>query len=91
MLEPYRAAGLKLHPEKCHLFRPEVEYLGHLVGQEGVHPLPEYIKVVKDWPLPTNKTQVRTFLGKVGYYRRFIKGYSAIAEPWTSVAGKEGE
>ncbi len=91
VLERYRTAGLKLQPEKCHLFRPEVEYLGHLVGQEGVRPLPDYIKAVKEWPMPTNKTQVRTFLGKVGYYRRFIKGYSAIAEPWTSVAGKEGE
>ncbi len=89
VLGRYRRAGLKLQPEKCFLFRPEVEYLGHLVGQEGVHPLPDYVKAVKDWPLPTTKTQVRTFLGKVGYYRRFIKGYSAIAEPWTSVGGKE--
>ncbi len=60
-----------------------------LVGQDGIHPLPNYVKAVKDWPLPINKTQVRTFLGKVGYYRRIIKGYSTIAEPWTSVAGKK--
>ena len=43
--------------------------------------MPEYTKAVRDWPVPNTRTQVRAFLGKVGYYRRFIKGYSSIAAP----------
>jgi hypothetical protein len=45
--------------------------------------------VVQKWPLPTNKTEARSFLGKVGYYRRFIKDYAAIAKPWTDIVGKD--
>jgi hypothetical protein len=38
---------------------------------------------------PTNKTEARSFLGKVGYYRRFIKDYAAITKPWTDIVGKD--
>jgi hypothetical protein len=88
VLEAHRKAGLKLQPAKCQLFQSEVEYLGHVVGANGISPIPEYTKAVADWPLPTTRSEARTFLGKVGYYRRFIKDYSAIARPWTDVAGK---
>ena len=77
----YRKAGLKLQPDKCKMFQSEVEYLGHLVGADGVKPVPSYLDVVKDWKMPTTKTEVRVFLGKCGYYRRFVKGYSGIAKP----------
>jgi transposase InsO family protein len=83
----FRKAGLKLQPSKCKLFREEIEYLGHLVSAKGILPLPDYISIVKDWPLPTSKTQARAFLGKVGYYRKFVKGYSSLARPWTDVTG----
>ena len=88
-LDAFLKANLILQPEKCHLFQSEVEYLGHKVTKDGLKPVAEYVKLVKDWPLPTNKTQARAFLGKVGYYRRFIKGYSGIAAPWTDVTGKK--
>ncbi len=88
VLLAHREAGLKLQPSKCHLFQEKVEYLGHLVSAEGVGPVPDYVKAVKDWPLPKTKSEARTFLGKCGYYRRFIRNYSAIAGPWTDVTGK---
>ncbi len=88
ILQVHRQAGLKLQPSKCQLFREEVEYLGHLVSAHGVKPVPTYLKVIKDWPMPTTKSEVRIFLGKAGYYRRFIKGYSGIAGPLSDVAGK---
>lgn len=74
-------AGLKLQPEKCQLFRSSIDYLGHVVSSEGIHPIPEYLDVVATWPTPKTRSQVRTFLGKVGYYRRFIPQYAAIAGP----------
>lgn len=83
VLQAHRQAGLKLKPEKCHFFRKEIDYLGHTVNEKGIQPMEAYIKVVKDWPLPVSRSQVRTFLGKVGYYRKFIRDYAAIAAPLT--------
>ena len=88
VLEAHRQAGLKLPPAKCALFRKEIEYLGHVVTGRGIRPTDKYIYVVQDWPLPKTKSEARTFLGKVRYYRRFIQDYSAIAAPWTSATGK---
>lgn len=88
VLEAHRKAGLKLQPSKCQLFQEEIEYLGHIISAQGVRPPAKYVQVVKDWPLPRTRTEARAFLGKVGYYRRFIQGYSALAAPWTDVTGK---
>ena len=88
-MKAHRKAGLKLQPEKCQLFQEKVDYLGHSVSAEGIRPQEEYLRVVKDWPIPSTKSEARVFLGKVGYYRRFIKNYSKIARPWTDVTGVE--
>jgi len=85
VLEAHAKAGLRLQPSKCQLFRSEIEYLGHLVTADGLKPMEKYLKVVKDWPMPKTRSQVRVFLGKVGYYRRFIKDYAAIARPLTDL------
>ena len=89
VLKAHRKAGLKLQPEKCQLFQKQVDYLGHLVSAEGIRPQEAYLKVVRDWQIPSTKSEARVFLGKVGYYRRFIKNYSKIARPWTDVTGVE--
>lgn len=73
--------GLKLRPEKCHLFRTEVKFLGHRVSAEGVSPDPDKVSAVQEWTPPKTVRQVRSFLGFVGYYRRFIKDFSKIAKP----------
>ena len=88
VLQAHARAGLKLQPSKCQLFQSQVEYLGHLISKDGVRPLPDYVKAIQDWVMPTSKSEARVFLGKVGYYRRFIKNYSALARPWTDVTGK---
>ena len=75
------SAGLKLSPEKCSFFCDEVSYLGHVVSAKGIFPNPDYVKIVAKWPTPNTRAKVRTFLGKTGYYRRFIKDYSKIAGP----------
>ena len=88
VFQAHRRAGLRLQPAKCQLFRPEIEYLGHMVSQEGITPVPRYTEIVRTWPLPRTRTEARAFLGKVGYYRKFIPDFSAKAGPWTDVTGK---
>jgi hypothetical protein len=85
----YRRTGLKIQPSKCHLFQAEIEYLGNFISKDGVSTVPKYVQVVQKWPLPTNKTKARSFLGKVGYYRVFIKDDAAVAKPWTDIVGKD--
>ena len=71
--------NLKLKPSKCDFFRSQVTYLGHVVSKEGIHTDPSKIDAVRNWPVPRCTKDVRKFLGFTGYYRRFIKGYAAIA------------
>ena len=84
----YRHAGLKLQPEKCHFFRKKVNYLGHTVSEKGIEPVEEYLKLLKEWPAPTTVTEIRSYLGKTGYYRRFIQNYAGIAAPLTNLTAK---
>ena len=74
-------AGLKLSPEKCKLFQHKIKYLGHIVSAEGIATDPRKIRCVQEWPVPQNIEQLRSFLGFVGYYRRFIKDFSKISRP----------
>ena len=74
-------ASLKLKPSKCDLFRKEIKYLGHVVSNEGISTDPDKIKSVTEWPQPTTVTEVRSFLGFVSYYRRFIPNFSKVARP----------
>ena len=81
IFDKLKAAGLKLKPSKCELFKKQINYLGHVVGQEGVSTDPDKIKAVTEWPRPTTFTEVRSFLGFVSYYRRFIPNFSKVAKP----------
>ena len=76
-----KAAGLKLKPSKCDLFKQQINYLGHVVSKEGVSTDPEKIKAVTEWPQPITLNEVRSFLGFVSYYRRFISNFSKVAKP----------
>jgi RNase H-like domain found in reverse transcriptase/Reverse transcriptase (RNA-dependent DNA polymerase) len=70
-----------IKPKKCTIATHEVELLGHLVTREGIKPSPSKVKAVADYPRPTSKTELRAFLGLIGYYRNFVHGCSRIMEP----------
>ena len=86
-----REHGLKLKPSKCHLFKTEVGYLGHVISEKGIATDPAKVEVVKKWPTPKSKKDVRAFLGFTGYYRRFIRNYAQVAKPlFGLIGGKRG-
>ena len=88
IFERLRKAGLKLKPKKCSLFKREILYLGHVVSHKGVSCDPEKVEAVARWTAPRTVRQVRTFLGTVGYYKRFIKGHADICKPLYNLTKK---
>ncbi|KAI3814135.1 hypothetical protein L1987_18882 [Smallanthus sonchifolius] len=73
---------------KCEFWIREVQFLGHVVNEKGIHVDPSKIEAIKNWAAPTTPTEVRQFLGLAGYYRRFIEGFSKIAQPLTALTQK---
>jgi hypothetical protein len=75
---------------KCAFGERTVAYLGHVISEDGVAMDAAKVRAVLDWPRPQSVHTVRSFLGLAGYYRRFIKDYSAIAEPLMQLLRKSG-
>ncbi|GJW22863.1 putative reverse transcriptase domain-containing protein [Tanacetum coccineum] len=65
---------------KCEFWIPKVQFLSHVIDSQGIHVDPAKIESIKDWASPKSPTEIRQFLGLVGYYQRFIEGFSKIAK-----------
>ena len=74
---------LSMKLSKCHFYAKEIQYLRHILGMEGIRPVPAKTEAIKAMHPPVNPKQVRAFLGLVGYYRKFIKNFAKIAKPLT--------
>ncbi|EEB88864.1 hypothetical protein MPER_13114 [Moniliophthora perniciosa FA553] len=79
---------LHLKLKKCEFHTKEVEYLGVIVTPNGVRMDPSKVKVIRDWPVPTNLKELQAFLGFANFYRRFIDNYSGIVKPLTTLTSK---
>ena len=91
VLQRFREANLKLKAKKCTFFKKSVQYLGHIVSEEGISCDPEKIKAVKEWTDPRNKNEVQSFLGLASYYRKFIHNFSSIAAPLYDLTKKNAK
>ena len=89
VFERLRHAKLKLGATKCTFAAKEVSYLGHRVTEEGLLPDPSLLAAIRDIPPPKTATEVRSFLGLAGYYRRYVKGFAAIAAPLHALTRKD--
>ena len=88
IFERLRKAGLKLKLQKCSFFKKHIQYLCHLISDEGIQPLPEKLESIAKMPVPQNTKQVKQLLGLVGYYRKFVPCFSDIAWPLTQLTRK---
>ena len=89
VLETLRKHKLYAKLSKCAFFQQSVTFLGHRISAAGVHVDDEKVKAVREWPTPTNVKAIRSFLGLCGYYRKFVKGFSATALPLTELTKSE--
>ena len=81
VLARLRRAQLYANPHKCKFFEDEVEFLGFIIGRDGVRMDSSRIATVREWPEPKSYRDVQVFLGFCNFYRRFIRAYSKIAAP----------
>ena len=74
---------------KCQFWLDSVAFLGHVISAEGVSVDPQKIEAIVNWKPPTNVTEIRSFLGLAGYYRKFVEGFMKLASPLTKLTRKE--
>jgi hypothetical protein len=89
VLGKLRAHKLYAKFSKCEFWLEKISFLGHILTAEKVAVDPGKVKTVSNWQQPTNVSEIRSFLGLAGYYRRFIEGFSKIARPMTELLQKE--
>ena len=83
-----RTTQFKLKKSKCSFFKKELYYLGHLLITEGIKPLIEKVKAIHEMKPPMTQKGVREFLGRVGYYRKFINSFADAARTLTKLTRK---
>ncbi|XP_073112178.1 uncharacterized protein [Elaeis guineensis] len=89
VLETLREKKLYAKLQKCEFWMSSVTFLGHVISKEGVSVDPRKVEAVVDWSRPTNVSEIRSFLGLAGYYRRFVEGFSSIAMPLSRLTQKQ--
>ena len=84
-----RKHDLRLSLKKCHFYQSEVEFLGHVVGQNGISMDPRKVEAVQEWPVPQTVTHIKQFLGLASYYRKFIDKFSFISTVLSNLTKKD--
>ena len=88
VLQLLREHKLYTKLRKCDFYRDRIHYLGHIISYEGIYVDLENIEAIMNCPAPRNVTDVRYFIQLARYYRRFIEGFSKVANPITYLQRK---
>ncbi|RVW81021.1 Transposon Tf2-12 polyprotein [Vitis vinifera] len=88
VLQTLRDKQLYAKLKKCEFWLDRISFLGHVVSNDGISVDPGKVDAVANWRRPSTVTEIRSFLGLAGYYRRFIEGFSKIALPLTKLTQK---
>ncbi|PNX59051.1 hypothetical protein L195_g059493, partial [Trifolium pratense] len=88
VLEVLREKQLYANLGKCEFWLDEVKFLGHVISKEGIAVDPSKVEAVVAWERPNTATEIRSFVGLAGYYRRFIEGFAKIVAPLTNLTRK---
>ena len=88
ILDQLRDAQLCANPTKCEFDKSEVEYLGYIIGADGIQMNPKKLETITLWPVPTNVEEVQSFLGFANFYCHFVDGYSHLTIPLTNLTQK---
>lgn len=83
-----RESNFKLQLDKSEFMKRETPYLGHIITPDGVKPNPEKISAILKYPIPRTTKQIKSFLGLIGYYRRFIPNFARVTKPLTACLKK---
>jgi len=91
VMELLRKHNLFLKPKKCQFEKTEVEYLGVIISQNSIKMDPVKVAGVTEWPTPSNRKEVQSFLGFTNFHHRFIQGFSHLAHPLFDLTWKDME
>lgn len=86
-----RDTNLKIQLDKSEFLQKTVKYLGHIITPDGIKPDPSKIESIKKFPLPKTRTEIKSFLGLLGYYRKFIKDFAKITKFLTVCLKKDNK
>ena len=89
VLKRLQNAGMRLNKSKCFFLHSSIEYLGHVVDEKGIHPTEDKVLAIKEASAPTNLTQLRSFLGLLNYYNKFLPNLATILTPLYSLLHKQ--
>ena len=91
VLEKLGTAGLRLNKPKCFFLQPSIEYLGHIIDKDGLHPTEEKVRAIKEAPKPRNVSELRSFFGIINYYGRFLPNLSSKLAPLYKLLQKDAK
>ena len=84
-----QAHGVRIKRDKCHFMKESVEYLRHRIDAEGLHATEDKLEAIANAPVPRNIQELRSFLGLLNYYRKFLPNLSTVLEPLNNLLQKD--
>ena len=81
VLNRLKQYGLRLNRQKCEFFKDKIDFLGHIIDEHGLHKSPDKIEAVLKCAIPESVSQLRSFLGLVNYYHKFLPNLSSVISP----------